>query len=94
MTLLLSNDDVDKALNHEDALSATEAILGELAQGQAINRPRSQTYMPVESKANPGFKYRFKSQEGGGVGSGVWALRITSDMAGFVRSDRRAAPRN
>jgi len=83
MTLLLSNEDVDKALTHQDALAATEAILGELANGQAINRPRSQTYMPVESKENPGFKYRFKSQEGGGVGSGVWALRITSDMAGF-----------
>jgi ornithine cyclodeaminase/alanine dehydrogenase-like protein (mu-crystallin family) len=83
MTLLLSNEEVDQALTHQDALAATEAILGELANGQAINRPRSQTYMPVESKENPGFKYRFKSQEGGGVGSGVWALRITSDMAGF-----------
>src|ERR1700720_2852956 len=83
MTLLLSNEDVDKALTHQDALSATEAILGELANGQAINRPRSQTYMPVESKQNPGFRYRFKSQEGSGVESGVWALRITSDMAGF-----------
>ena len=39
--------------------------------------------MPVESKENPGFRYRFKSQEGSGVDSGVWALRITSDMAGF-----------
>jgi len=83
MTLLLSNEEVDQALTHQDALAATEAILGELANGQAINRPRSQTYMPVESKENPGFKYRFKSQEGGGVASGVWALRITSDMAGF-----------
>ena len=83
MTLLLSNDDVERALTHEDALLATEAILRELAEGQAINRPRSQTYMPVESQAHPGFRYRFKSQEGGGVGSGVWALRITSDMAGF-----------
>ena len=83
MTLLLNNDEVDQALTHADALSATEGILAELANGHAINRPRSQTYMPVESHANPGFKYRFKSQEGGGVGSGVWALRITSDMAGF-----------
>src|SRR6476620_10604000 len=39
--------------------------------------------MPSESKNNPGFQYRFKSQEGAGVSSGVWALRITSDMAGF-----------
>lgn len=83
MTLLLSNQDVERALDHRDALEATETILRELAEGKAVNRPRSQTYMPVESKNNPGFRYRFKSQEGGGVGSGVWALRITSDMAGF-----------
>ncbi len=83
MTLLLSNQEVERALDHQDALEATEAILRELAEGQAINRPRTQTYMPVESRENPGFRYRFKSQEGGGVGSGVWALRITSDMAGF-----------
>src|SRR6202012_4438539 len=55
----------------------------ELAEGKAINRPRSQTYFPAESSAHPGFQYRFKSQEGAGVASGVWALRITSDMAGF-----------
>lgn len=73
MTLLLSNEEVDRALTHEEALSATEAIVAELANGLAVNRPRTQTYMPVESKANPGFKYRFKSQEGGGVGSGVWS---------------------
>lgn len=83
MTLLLSNDDVERSLSHQEATAATEAILRELANGRAINRPRSQTYMPVESQGNPGFRYRFKSQEGGGVSSGVWALRITSDMAGF-----------
>src|SRR5579862_2922877 len=83
MTLLLNNDDVERALTPEDAIAATETIYRELAEGKAINRPRSQTYMPVESQANPGFRYRFKSQEGGGLASGVWALRITSDMAGF-----------
>ena len=83
MTLLLNNEEVERALTPEDAIAATETIYRELAEGKAINRPRSQTYMPVESKENPGFHYRFKSQEGSGVGSGVWALRITSDMAGF-----------
>jgi len=81
--ILLNNDEVEQALTPQDAISATETIYRELAEGKAINRPRSQTYMPVESKENPGFKYRFKSQEGSGVESGVWALRITSDMAGF-----------
>ena len=83
MTLLLNNDDVERALTPEDAIAATESIYRELAEGKAVNRPRSQTYMPVESKEHPGFRYRMKTQEGSGVESGVWALRITSDMAGF-----------
>ena len=81
--ILLNNEEVERALTPQDAITATETIYRELAEGKAINRPRSQTYMPVESKENPGFRYRFKSQEGSGVASGVWALRITSDMAGF-----------
>jgi len=81
--ILLNNDEVEQALTPQDAITSTETIYRELAEGKAINRPRSQTYFPVESKANPGFRYRFKSQEGSGVSSGVWALRITSDMAGF-----------
>jgi alanine dehydrogenase len=83
MTLLLTNEDVERALTPQEAIAATECIYRELAEGQAVNRPRSQTYMPVESKEHPGFRYRFKSQEGSSAGSGVWALRITSDMAGF-----------
>ena len=83
MTLLLNNQEVERALTPEDAIAATESIYRELAEGKAINRPRSQTYMPVESKEHPGFRYRMKTQEGSGASSGVWALRITSDMAGF-----------
>jgi ornithine cyclodeaminase/alanine dehydrogenase-like protein (mu-crystallin family) len=83
MTWLLTNDEVEQALTPQDAIAATECIYRELAEGKAINRPRSQTYMPVESQEHPGFRYRMKTQEGSGVSSGVWALRITSDMAGF-----------
>ena len=82
MTLLLSNEDVEKALTPADTIAATEQIYRELADGVALNRARSQVYLPAESKNNPGFHYRFKSQEGGSPGTGVWALRITSDMAG------------
>jgi ornithine cyclodeaminase/alanine dehydrogenase-like protein (mu-crystallin family) len=82
MTLLLNNDDVEKALTPPETIAATERIYLELADGVALNRPRSQVYLPVESRTNPGFRYRFKSQEGGSPGTGVWALRITSDMAG------------
>jgi ornithine cyclodeaminase/alanine dehydrogenase-like protein (mu-crystallin family) len=82
VTLLLSNDDVEKCLTAQDAIVATEQIYRELAEGVAFNRARSQVYLPAESRENPGFHYRFKSQEGGSPGAGVWALRITSDMAG------------
>lgn len=82
MTLLLTNAEVEQALTPEAALKATEDVYRELGLGEAVNRPRSQTYLPTESKEHPGFHYRFKSQEGGSPGTGVWALRITSDMAG------------
>ena len=82
MTLLLSNADVEQAITPQDTIDATEQIYRELADGVALNRARSQVYLPSESKNNPGFQYRFKSQEGGSPGTGVWALRVTSDMAG------------
>jgi ornithine cyclodeaminase/alanine dehydrogenase-like protein (mu-crystallin family) len=82
MTLLLSNSDVEQAITPQDTIDATEQIYRELADGVALNRARSQVYLPSESRNNPGFQYRFKSQEGGSPGTGVWALRVTSDMAG------------
>lgn len=80
--ILLSNEDVEKALTPAETIAATEEIYRELAGGVALNRARSQVYLPSESRNNPGFHYRFKSQEGGSPGTGVWALRVTSDMAG------------
>ena len=83
MTLLLNNEEVEQALSPQDAIAATESIYRELAEGKALNRPRSQDYLPAESKEHPGFHYRMKTQEGGSLDCGVWALRVTSDMAGF-----------
>ena len=40
MTLLLNNDDVERALTPEDAVAATEQIYRELAQGTATIQPR------------------------------------------------------
>jgi alanine dehydrogenase len=83
MTLLLTNEEVERALDPGEAIAATESILRELAGGSALNRARSQVYLPAESRRYPGFRYRMKTQEGGSLHCGVWALRITSDMAGF-----------
>ncbi len=65
--LLLNNEEVEKALSPEEAILATEAIYRELAEGQAVNRARSQTYFPLESREHPGFQYRMKTQEGAGA---------------------------
>ena len=78
---ILTNDDVERVLDLEECLSVLEVAYQEHASGAAANRPRNHTYFPVEDPRHPGFRYRFKSQEGGNVSSGVWALRITSDMA-------------
>jgi alanine dehydrogenase len=83
--LVLSNEDVESVLTVEDCMSSLETAYKEFANGHAANRARTHTYFPVEDAHHPGFRFRFKSQEGGSVSSGVWALRITSDMVGVER---------
>lgn len=79
---ILSNADVEQVLTAEDCLSVLALAYKEYTLGKAANRPRNHTYFPVKDERFPDFQFRFKSQEGGNVSSGVWALRITSDMAG------------
>lgn len=79
---ILSNDDVQQVLTAEECMAALELAYREYAQGLAANRPRNHTYFPVKDERHPGFQYRFKSQEGGNASSGVWALRIASEMTG------------
>ncbi len=80
---VLNNAEVESLLDMQTCLDAMEEAYRDLGESKAINRPRSHTYFPTKSKRWPGFNYRFKSQEGGIEKFGVWALRVTSDMAGF-----------
>jgi ornithine cyclodeaminase/alanine dehydrogenase-like protein (mu-crystallin family) len=79
---ILSNSDIEQVLTAEECLDTLQTAYRELLQGKGANRPRNHTYFPVKDERYPGFGYRFKSQEGGNISSGVWALRITSDLAG------------
>ncbi|MEH7252246.1 ornithine cyclodeaminase family protein [Neobacillus niacini] len=79
---ILSNEDVMQVLTPEEVMECLEVAYKEYAQGKAANRPRNHTYFPIMDERYPGFQFRFKSQEGGNVSSGVWAVRITSDMVG------------
>ena len=62
MTLVLSNDDVAKALNIDDCLKIMEESYREQAASRAVNRPTCHSYLP-HSMANS--TYSFKSVDGG-----------------------------
>jgi ornithine cyclodeaminase/alanine dehydrogenase-like protein (mu-crystallin family) len=78
--LLLSNDDVKKLLTMRMCLDAMAEAFGEFAKGEAIDRPRSHTYIPSPAE---GRTYMFKSFEGGIRKLGIMALRLSSDMLEF-----------
>ncbi|HZV50538.1 MAG TPA: ornithine cyclodeaminase family protein [Candidatus Dormibacteraeota bacterium] len=80
---ILSNADVERVIRPQECIADLETAYRELALERAANRPRNHTFFPVEDEDHPGFRFRFKSQEGGNLSSGVWATRITADMAGL-----------
>ena len=80
MTLLLNNEEVEKALTPRARSPRQRNVYRELAEGAALMGAQS-GLLPVKSKANPGFRYRF-NHRGRNCREPRWALRITSDMAG------------
>ncbi len=77
MTLILNNDEIQKALTITDCLAVMEETYRELATSQAVNRPTSHSYLPHSMAQTT---YSFKSVDGGVKKFGVHALRITSDV--------------
>ena len=77
MTLILNNDDIQKALNVKECLEIMEESYLEQAAGRAVNRPTSQSYLP---HSLPQSTYNFKSVDGGVEKYGVFALRVTSTV--------------
>src|SRR5439155_21511182 len=77
MTLLLTNDEVEQVLDMPTALAALEPVYRQLAEGRAVNRPQSQSYLPGPF---PGSSYCLKTVEGGVQALGVMAIRLTSDV--------------
>ena len=82
--LLLNNEEVEKAPSRQKKrLLATEAIYRELAEGQAVNRTTQPDLFPTRIQGAS--RVSVPDEDAGRQRrvSGVWALRITSDMAGF-----------
>lgn len=77
MTLLLSNEDVDRLLSMREAIDVLEVAYRELAAGKGVNRRRSDSLVPTTT---PGALYSLKSMDGVAPSAGVSAIRIDSDV--------------
>lgn len=76
MVLILNNEQIEQILTMELCLEAMETTFRELAEGRAVNRPRSHTYVPLSA----GKYYLFKSMDGAVPRYGAHALRFSSDI--------------
>jgi ornithine cyclodeaminase/alanine dehydrogenase-like protein (mu-crystallin family) len=91
MALLLTSEDAESVLPMEGCLEVLEESFRELAEGLAVNRPRSDTYTPTSEKD---VYYRYKTMEGAVPGLGVMAQRINSErirwpiVKGIRRQDK------
>ena len=82
MTLILSNDDVDKLLTMRECIDVLEEAYVELAEGRGVTRTRSDCITPT---ANPDAVYGLKSMDGVIPKFGIGAIRINSDIVTFPK---------
>lgn len=75
--LVLSNEEIDSILTVDSCLGSLERAYKSWSQGKAINRPRSDMYLPATTTNGV---YAFKSMEGGLSDPPVVALRLNSDV--------------
>ena len=77
MTLILSNEDVEKLLTMRECIDVMEEAYVELAEGRGVSRTRSDCFTPT-SRADA--LYSLKSMDGVIPKLGVGAVRINSDI--------------
>jgi alanine dehydrogenase len=82
MTLILSNDDVEKLLTMPDCIAVMEEAYVELAEGRGISRTRSDCITPT---SRPDAIYGLKSMDGVIPKLGIGAIRINSDIITFPK---------
>src|SRR3989441_6535290 len=77
MTLILSNDDVEKLLTMRECIAVMEEAYAELADGRGVSRTRSDCFTPT---TRGDALYSLKSMDGVAPSLGVGAVRINSDI--------------
>ena len=80
MTLAITNEEAVNLLSMKDCLAALDVAYKELANGIAVNRPRSDIHTNTPT---PKQTFRFKSMEGVVPGLGITALRVNSDIVSW-----------
>ena len=85
MTLILTNDDVEKLLPMHECITVLEDIYVELSAGRAVNRIRSDSLVPTTGKDAI---YSLKSMDAVIPKLGVGAVRIDSDIVTWPKSAR------
>jgi alanine dehydrogenase len=75
--IILSNEDVSELVSMENCLRRLESAYVELSEGAAVNRPRSDLYLPATTSNGV---YCFKTMEGGLAREKIVALRLNSDV--------------
>ena len=83
MTLILSNEDVEKLLTMPECIDVLEEAYVELAEGRGISRTRSDCITPT---SRPDAVYGLKSMDGVIPKLGIGAVRINSDIVTFPES--------
>ncbi|HEY6995172.1 MAG TPA: ornithine cyclodeaminase family protein [Xanthobacteraceae bacterium] len=87
MTLILSNEDIEKVLFMQDLVPVIEDAYRELVEGRGGNRLRSDIVTPTTQCADG--LYALKSMDGVIPKLGVGAIRINSDILTFPQADGR-----
>ena len=82
--MLLINNDLAKALlTMDDCIRVQEEAYKELITGDAVHRPRIDVYVPCER--DDGY-YRWGTMEGASKSSGIFAIRMKSDIVYWPRN--------
>jgi alanine dehydrogenase len=82
MTLILSNEDVEKLLTMPECIAVLEEAYVELAEGRGVTRARSDCITPT---SRPDAVYGLKSMDGVIPKLGIGAIRINSDIVTFPK---------
>lgn len=84
--IILSNEEIDPLLSMEKCVQYLENAYRELAETRAVNRPRTDLYLPATTS---GGVYCFKTMEGGLTQEKVVALRLNSDVISWEQKGER-----